>query len=107
MFELWHYVDSAGRDRYQEWFDAIEDIQTRKRVLQRINRLSVGHFGDCKPCRDGVWELRLDPGPGYRVYYTRVGSRVVLLLGGGDKRTQDADIERAVQFLDDFRRRKP
>lgn len=71
----------------------------------RFLRLATGNFGDCKPLREGVWELRIDWGSGYRVYYAKVGDAVVLLLCGGDKRKQDADIERAIQYLADFKRR--
>lgn len=65
----------------------------------------AGNFGDCKPVGEGVWELRVDWGPGYRVYYAIVGAEVVLLLCGGDKRKQAADIRRAAEFLKDYRRR--
>ena len=68
-------------------------------------RVELGNFGDHKFCRDGVWELRVDVGPGYRVYYALSGQRVVLLLCGGDKRTQDADIARAATYWQDWQRR--
>jgi putative addiction module killer protein len=71
----------------------------------RFFRLAAGNHGDCKPLRDGAWELRIDWGPGYRVYYGKVGEAVALLLCGGDKRKLDADIERAAQYLADFKRR--
>lgn len=67
--------------------------------------MAAGNFGDCKPCREGVWELREDFGPGYRVYCARSGKTVVLLLCGGDKRKQDADISRAVEYWKDYQRR--
>ncbi len=68
-------------------------------------RLEQGNFGDHRFCRDGVWELRIDVGPGYRIYYTLSGSCVVLLLCGGDKRTQARDISRAESLLRDWERR--
>lgn len=68
-------------------------------------RLEAGNFGDCKPVGEGVWELRIDFGPGYRVYYALVGGEVVLLRCGGDKRKQSADINRARALLKDFRQR--
>lgn len=71
-----------------------------------INRLKAGNFGDCKTLRGGVSELRIDYGPGYRVYFSRVGKLIVLLLCGGDKRTQEADIQRAIDYLADFKRRE-
>jgi len=67
--------------------------------------MELENFGDHKPCRDGVWELRIDVGPGYRVYYAISGSKIVLLLCGGDKRTQSADISRACEFWHDWQRR--
>jgi putative addiction module killer protein len=71
--------------------------------MVRINRLRLGNFGDCKPVGDGVFELRMMFGPGYRVYFARQGESVVLLLCGGDKGTQDADIERAKKYWHEHR----
>lgn len=104
-FEIRHYRDAAGRDCFQQWLEGIPDRQAKIRVLQRVNRLTAGNFGDCKPCREGVWELRIDWGPGYRVYYAQTGKTTILLLAGGDKRKQGEDIERAVKYLADYRRR--
>lgn len=73
----------------------------------RINRMAIGAFGDCKPISDGVWELRVDHGPGYRVYYAQAGKQLVLLLLGGDKRQQQSDIEKAIECWGDYQRRKP
>jgi putative addiction module killer protein len=70
-----------------------------------MNRIESGNFGDHNFCRDGVWELRIDVGPGYRVYYAVAGSQVVLLLCGGDKRTQDADTTRAWEYWRDWQGR--
>jgi putative addiction module killer protein len=74
-------------------------------VLKRVNRMEGGNFGNHKFCRDGVWELRIDQGPGYRVYYAQAGAVVLLLLCGGGKDTQDADIGRAVGYWQDWQRR--
>ena len=104
-YEIRHYRDGSGCDRFQQWLEGMRDRQARIRVLQRVNRLTTGNFGDCKPSREGVWELRIDWGPGYRVYYAQFGKTVILLLAGGDKRKQGADIERAVKYLADYRRR--
>ncbi|MDV7400646.1 type II toxin-antitoxin system RelE/ParE family toxin, partial [Arthrospira platensis SPKY1] len=79
----------------------------RVMVQRRVDRLMSGHFGDHRFCRDGAWELRIDMGPGYRVYYARAGQTIVLLLCGGDKRTQDTDINRAVAYWQDYQRRLP
>ena len=92
-----HYLTPDGRDLYQQWLDALRDRGTRIMIDRRVERLARGNFGDHKFCRDGVWELRVDCGPGYRVYYAQAGQAVVLLLCGGDKGNQNSDIERAVQ----------
>jgi putative addiction module killer protein len=104
VYEILHYTDRSGQDKYQVWLDSLRDRQAKMRIVQRVNRLEAGNFGDCKPCRDGVWELRIDYGPGYRVYYALVDKTVVLLLAGGDKRRQEDDITRSAQCLDDYRR---
>lgn len=74
-------------------------------IDRRVNRVEQGNFGDHKFCRDGVWELRIDVGVGYRVYYAIAGKEIVLLLCGGDKRTQDSDISRACEYWRDWLRR--
>jgi putative addiction module killer protein len=74
-------------------------------VVRQVNRIEQGNFGDYKFCRDGVWELCIDVGAGYRVYYAIAGQQIVLLLCGGDKRTQDKDIERACTYWQDWQRR--
>jgi putative addiction module killer protein len=88
-----------------EWRRKIRDTKAGISVDRRVNRIELGNFGDHKPCRDGVWELRIDVGPGYRVYYAISGAEIVLLLCGGDKRTQDADIDRACENWLDWQRR--
>ncbi|GAB7081897.1 type II toxin-antitoxin system RelE/ParE family toxin [Megalodesulfovibrio paquesii] len=99
------YRTQDGREVITEWMDSLRDIRARARIAARIDRLKAGNFGDAKALREGVSELRVDYGPGYRVYFGIVGKTVVLLLLGGDKRTQEADIERAVFYLADFKRR--
>ena len=80
---------------YSEWFASLRDRRARARIDIRIRRLSLGNPGDAKPVGDGVCELRIDYGPGYRVYYVQRGPILIVLLAGGDKRTQDRDIRRA------------
>jgi len=99
-----HYVASDGRDPFQDWLDALPDTRARVAVLRRIDRLARGNTGDCRFCRSGVWELRVDFGPGFRVYYVRAGADLLLLLGGGPKRSQQSDIETAVARWKDYRR---
>ena len=96
MYELRHYVDPEGLDQFARWLDQLKDRHAKARVAARLIRLQNGNFGDCKAVGDGVWELRVDWGPGYRVYYAIEDKHVVLLCDGGDKRTQHADIARAI-----------
>ena len=100
-----HYLTAEGRDLFQDWLDRLHDMRARVAIQRRIDRLVLGNFGDHRFCRDGVWELRIDVGAGYRVYYTQAGEAIVLLLCGGDKRTQDADIAWAVACWQDYQRR--
>jgi putative addiction module killer protein len=98
-------VTASGKNLFEEWLDSSRDAKAEARIAARIGRLAAGNFGDCKPLREGVCELRIDWGPGYRVYYAMLGRACVLLLGGGDKRKQSADISRAVECWHDYRRR--
>jgi putative addiction module killer protein len=83
----------------------LADARAQAKIAARINGLAVGNFGDCKSLRQSLFELRIDWGPGYRVYYTMIGRECVLLLCGGDKRKQSADIDRALQYLRDYKER--
>ena len=105
MFTVRHYVTEEQRDPFQEWVKKLRDPIAKGQVLKRVNRLGDGNFGDHKFCREGVWELRIDQGAGYRVYYALADAVVVLLLCGGDKDSQDADIERAIGYWKDWQRR--
>jgi putative addiction module killer protein len=104
--EIRHYLTAAGADPFQQWLNELKDLRARIVIQRRIDRIANGNFGDHKFCRDGVWELRIDFGPGYRVYYAREGGAVVILLSGGSKRTQSADINQAVRHWLDYQRRK-
>ena len=103
--EVLRYVTETGIDVVGRWLSELGDVRTRAKVAARLARLLAGNFGDCKPLRGGVWELRIDWGPGYRVYYAMVDRGCVLLLCGGDKRQQSRDIQRAIEYLNDYRRR--
>ncbi|HKU28245.1 MAG TPA: type II toxin-antitoxin system RelE/ParE family toxin [Candidatus Sulfotelmatobacter sp.] len=89
-------------ETFDGWLRELRDIRARARIEARILRLSQGNPGDVKFLGSGVSEMRIDYGPGYRVYFTRRGPLVVLLLCGGDKRTQDADIKRAIEIAEDW-----
>lgn len=107
FYRIEHYLTQARQeDLYLRWLSGLRDRQAKVAVIRRVNRIAQGNFGDHKFCRDGVWELRVDTGPGYRVYYALAGQRIVLLLCGGDKRTQNTDIERAVAYWQDWQRRQ-
>ena len=105
MYAIRHYLTASGANPFEEWLDLLRDARAEARIAARIARLEAGNFGDCKPLTGGVWELRIDWGPGYRVYYAMSGRTCVLLLCGGDKRKQSADIRRAVQYWSDYQRR--
>lgn len=106
IYEIRHYLAVNGRDVFGEWLTDLGDRRAQARIALRIERLAAGNMGDCKPLRDGVWELRIDHGPGYRVYYARAGRALVLLLCGGDKHRQQSDILRAISYWQDWQRRK-
>jgi putative addiction module killer protein len=105
MVEIRHYLTPDGKDIYIDWLRKLRDMNARIAIDRRVNRIELGNFGDHKFCRDGVWELRVDVGPGYRVYYAVAGREIVLLMCGGDKRTQSKDIELASEYWQDWQRR--
>ena len=88
---------------FESWLVGLKDRQARLRVISRIERLSAGNPGDVKPVGAGVSEMRLDYGPGYRVYFMQRGALVIVLLAGGDKRRQDADIKRALKTAEEWK----
>lgn len=103
--ELEIYQTKEGRLPFSEWIRALKDRAARARVRARLARLRLGNFGDTNSLGGGLHELRIDHGPGYRVYFDRASDRLVLLLCGGTKRTQTRDIERARTYWRDYRRR--
>lgn len=98
-FQIEHFLRPEDeRNVFLSWLKSLRDMRAKVAVIRRIARMELGNFGDYKFCRDGVFELRVDVGPGYRVYYALSGDRIVLLLCGGDKRMQSADIDRACAY---------
>jgi len=91
-------VEIRQTEIYASWFARLRDRQARARIAVRIRRLSLGNPGDVRPVGEGVSELRIDFGPGYRVYFVQRGSALVILLAGGDKSTQDQDIRLALEL---------
>lgn len=106
MYSVEHYRTPEGRDIFQGWLDGLRDQRGKARILARIDRLEAGNLGDCEPVGEGVLELRIHFGPGYRVYVARAGEVLMLLLCGGDKGSQAADIEKAKQCLIEYKERK-
>ena len=91
-------IEIRQTDVYSRWFNGLRDRQAKARINVRIRRLSLGNPGDVKPVGEGVSELRIDYGPGYRVYYVQRGQTLVILLAGGEKHTQDRDIRKALEL---------
>jgi putative addiction module killer protein len=88
-------IEIRSTEQYSKWYRKLRDRQAQSRILIRLRRLSLGNFGDAAPVGEGVSELRIHYGPGYRVYFVRRGERIAILLGGGEKSTQDKDIAAA------------
>ncbi|GHU12220.1 addiction module killer protein [Betaproteobacteria bacterium] len=106
MFELCHYLTETGKDLFDEWLRSLVDMKAKAAIIRRLHRMEAGNFGDYKPLQEGVYELRIDVGVGYRVYYARSGKVMLLLLAGGDKRTQSADIARAVEYWQQWKTKR-
>lgn len=106
MIELFRYQREDGREPFTEWLDSLRDKVAQARIRIRLRQVEAGNFGDCEPVGDGVIELRVHVGAGYRAYCGRHGKTVVLLLCGGDKRSQVADIKRARELWAEWKRRQ-
>lgn len=94
----------AETDEFHHWLGSLADRRAKARIIDRIKRASNGNFGDAKPAGSGVSEMRMDYGPGYRVYFFRRGKELVILLCGGDKKSQQADIAQAVRMKEEIER---
>ena len=99
------YVTPDGKAPFSQWLSVLRDPKARAKIRVRLDRVRLGNLGDHRPVGEGVWEFRIDYGPGYRVYFGQVGTRIVVLLGGGAKATQDRDIRQAQARWADFRSR--
>jgi len=91
-------IEIRKTKKYAQWLDGLRDIKARARIQARVERLATGNAGDVKPVGEGVSELRIDYGPGYRIYFTKRGRELVILLAGGDKSTQTGDIKTALRL---------
>ena len=96
------YADETGKEPFKDWLYGLRDVAGRQRILARLSRLAQGNLGDCAPVGDGVSELRLFFGPGYRVYFGEQGGTIVILLCGGDKSSQNRDIEQAKIYWKEY-----
>lgn len=106
MFEILRYQREDGREPFTEWLIAVRDKLAQARIRIRLRQVQAGNFGDCEPIGEGVIELRVHVGAGYRVYCGRYGKAVVLLLCGGDKSRQAPDIKRAKELWSEWKRRQ-
>jgi putative addiction module killer protein len=102
--EIRNYLTAEGRSPFEEWLDALRDIRAIDKIEKRLKRVALGNLGDYRSVGEGVYELRIDYGPGYRVYFGQIGSVILLLLCGGDKTTQEQDILRAKEYWRDYER---
>jgi putative addiction module killer protein len=103
--EIVDYVDVAGHMPFRQWLYDLQDRLGRTRIIARLTRVAAGNLGDCKPLRESVMELKIDHGTGYRVYLSRQGSQMVLLLCASDKSNQDRAINLAIDYLNDWKQR--
>ena len=105
MLSVLEYLDGAGSSPFAEWFQTLDAVAAAK-VTTAIRRLELGNFSNVKGVGGGVFEYRIDFGPGYRVYFGRDGRSVIVLISGGDKRKQDRDIRRAMELWQEYENRK-
>lgn len=105
-YEIEYFTTATGQKPFKEWLEALRDINGRAKVRVRLDRARLGNLGDHKPVDVGVWEMRIDYGPGYRVYFAKDGERLLLLLIGGDKDTQRKDIKTAVSYWQNYQERQ-
>ena len=103
-YEIEVYSTYEGKEPFSEWIGSLKDGKTKAALFMRLQRLRSGNFGDFKSF-DGLYELRINLGPGYRIYCSKIGNRLILLLGGGSKSTQERDVKKSKSYLEDHKRR--
>ena len=103
--EISIYSTDDGYEPFREWLDSLKDLDSQALIFQRLQRIKLGNFGDCKPVGDGLWEFRIYHKAGFRIYYARVGQRLILIIGGGDKKSQQRDITKAKKYLEEYKKR--
>lgn len=104
-YTIAYYLTEANKKPFKEWMDGLKDITARQKIRIRLDRVRLGNLGNNRAVGDGVFELKIDYGPGYRIYYALDAKTVVLLLLGGDKSTQGKDIEQAKRYWTNHKRR--
>lgn len=97
------YQMAKGKTPFLDWLGSLKDRRARARIRVRLDKVRMGNFGDCKSVGGGVNEFKIDYGPGYRVYYGKRGSNIVVLLAGGTKKGQEKDIKKAIEYWKDFK----
>ncbi len=101
--EIQNYVTANDRVPFLEWLNSLKDVKGKAKIKERLKRVRLGNLGDYRSLGEGVFELRINYGPGYRVYFGQVGEIIVLLLCGGDKSSQEKDIRKAQEYWIDYR----
>jgi putative addiction module killer protein len=104
--EFRRYITPDGRNPFAEWLSSLRDLNAVVKIEQRLDRVRLGNLGNSKSVGEGVCELKIDFGPGYRVYFGQLGSTIVLLLCGGDKSTQEQDIRKAYEYWKEYGERE-
>lgn len=102
---LKEYIASNGKNPFREWINSLRETKTQQIIDTRLNYVRRGTFGDCEPVGQGISELKIHHGPGYRIYFGQIGKTIVLLLCGGTKKTQSSDIQKAYQYWTEYRSR--
>ena len=102
--QILEYIDVQCESPYAKWLDSLKDVKGKALIISRVDRMELGNFGNSKAVGRGVMELKIQYGPGYRVYYAQEGKHIYLLLCGGDKRSQSKDIARAQQYWLEYKR---
>ena len=101
--EIQRYVTVDGQVPFDNWYNSLRDSKISTIIDKRLNRVILGNLGDCQSVGEGVFELRIDYGPGFRIYFGQVGTTIIILLCGGDKSTQGRDIRQAIEYWTDYR----
>jgi putative addiction module killer protein len=103
--DIQNYQTADGKNLFSEWLNSLRDSRAKAKIRAKLNQVRLGNLGDCSFVGEGVCELRIDYGPGYRIYFVQIGPIIVLLLCGGDKSTQEQDIRKAIKYWRDYESR--